>query len=74
MGVYARRPGRQGGFPAVLTTGPEGVLCSGRVGSTGPIRGGPAAAGYVGLPETHVSGGGTPAWEPDFPVSAVSCS
>jgi hypothetical protein len=39
-------------FPVVLTTGPEEILCSGRVGSRAPIRGslpllGPAA-GSVG--------------------------
>jgi hypothetical protein len=26
-------------FPVVLTTGPEEILCSGRVGSRAPIRG-----------------------------------
>jgi hypothetical protein len=26
-------------FPVVLTTGPEGTLCSGRVGTRAPIRG-----------------------------------
>jgi hypothetical protein len=26
-------------FPVVLTTGPEKILCSGRVGSRAPIRG-----------------------------------
>ena len=46
-------------FPVVLTTGPEEILCSGRVGSRAPIRG-PlpllgSATGSQGLSETHVS-------------------
>jgi hypothetical protein len=42
----------KGFFPVVLTTGPEEILCSGRVGSRAPIRGGlpllGPAAGFVG--------------------------
>jgi hypothetical protein len=51
--VYKRRSWRRKKvFPVVLTTGPEGILCSGRVGSRAPVRGalpllGPAA-GSVG--------------------------
>jgi hypothetical protein len=53
--------------PVVLTTGPEEILCSGRVGSRAPIRGGlpllGPAAGSVGLSETHVSDESFPAWD-----------
>jgi len=67
-------------FPVVLTTGPEEILCSGRVGSRAPIRG-PlpllgSATGSQGLLRRMCLKKNLPVkiWKADWKVSAVSCS
>ena len=67
-------------FPVVLTTGPEEILCSGRVGSRAPIRG-PlpllgSATGSQGPLRRMCLKKNLPVkiWKADWKVSAVSCS
>jgi hypothetical protein len=46
---YVYKLGDEKFFPVVLTTGPEEILCSGRVGVRAPIRGGLPLLGSAAL-------------------------